>query len=135
MYSLVRGNSNLFNDDIFDAFFGLSNNYEKRKGSNFANVINTDEGYEIELIVPGFSTSDFNIEIDNNLLIISGEYEGSNKNYSSMEYSVNSFERRFTLPKGVNIDGINADYNAGILKIGVPYSRERQNTKRIIEIG
>jgi HSP20 family protein len=131
MTSLIRFRNNI-EDDLFRAFFeGRGNLKERNRG--FANVINTDRGYTIEMIVPGFSKSDINITTENGVLTVSGDIDNENKNYTSFEYDFSSFNRSFTIPEGVNVDNINADYDAGILSINIPVHNEN-NIRKIIEI-
>ena len=47
------------------------------------NVIEDDNGYKIELAVPGFEKNDFNIEIDDDVLSISLEKETNAKKRTS----------------------------------------------------
>lgn len=124
----------LFDDDFFGPLLETSYRPRRSANRNYANVIKNDRGYTIEMIAPGFSTSDFVISTEDGTLVVSGETENSEKNYSTLEYSVSSFERKFNLPDGVNVDNITADYNAGILNINIPVSSEN-NVKKFIEIG
>lgn len=139
MTSIIRQNTSPFSLFFEEGAFGpmLEKSYRstRRGNRNYANIINTDRGYTIEMIAPGLSISDFNIFAENGILTISGEITHSaEKNYTTLEYNISEFERKFNLPESVNIDNINADYNAGILYIHIPISNENK-TKKIIEIG
>ena len=59
--------------------------------------------------------------------------EASRSKYIQQEFAqYTSFERSWTLPKDVNVDSIDASYDAGILQISVPLLQERKpETKRI----
>ena len=88
----------------------------------------------------GFKKGDFNIELDNDVLIISSEVKKENEskeeNYSRREFSVSSFKRAFTLPETVDKEEINAVYEGGILKLTLPKREEAlPKPKRLIEIG
>jgi len=138
MTSITRRNSSPFSLFFEDDFFGplLETSYRPKRSvnRNYANIVKTDRGFTIEMIAPGFSTSDFNISAENGTLTINGESDNVEKNYSTLEYNISTFERKFNLPEGVNIDNINADYDAGILYINIPVVNEN-NIKKIIEIG
>jgi HSP20 family protein len=58
------------------------------------------------------------------MLTVSPEKEENKKvedeMYSRNEYSFQSFSRSFTIPEDVKMDGIDAHYEDGILKINMP---------------
>lgn len=139
MTQITRHNSSpfslFFEDDFFGTLFETPHRprrFINRK--NYANIVNADRGFTIEMIAPGFSTSDFNISVENGALTISGEADIIDKDYSALEYNIATFERKFKLPEGANIDNISADYDAGILYINIPTVNEN-SIKKIIEIG
>ena len=89
---------------------------------------------DFHLYVPGFSRNDFAIDVKNNVLTVKGQLsESPHSKYIQQEFSqYTSFERSWTLPKDVNVDSIDASYEAGILQISVPLLQERKpETKRI----
>ena len=132
--ALIRHNDpfNLF-DTLFDETFSrmlpihqaLSGHRTPRPD---ANIKNTAEGYNIELAVPGLSRSDINIESEGDQLYIFAESSDANTNvnasFSTQEFSYSSFNRTFSLPKGVDIDLIEARYDAGILTVRIPKMSE-----------
>ena len=99
-----------------------------------ANVRKFDEGYTIDIAVPGQSRDDFNISVENNNLIIASAFEDGTDiemgNFTAKEYSYSSFQRSWTLPESVNAAGITARYEAGILSIDVPV--DEKSDKRVV---
>lgn len=93
-----------------------------------ANVAKNDEGYTIELAVPGMSREDFNISVENNTITVSSAADNIQNDvedtYTSKEFTFSSFTRSWTLPKGANTSSIGARYNAGILAVHVPVNSE-----------
>lgn len=85
------------------------------------NVSETDSSYQIELAAPGYKKEDFTIDLENNILTISAEAQGEqkeeNKNYTRKEFSYSSFSRAFTLPENVKGENIQASYENGVLKV------------------
>jgi HSP20 family protein len=83
---------------------------------------------------------DFNITLDGNLLTISSHKEhrsqNTEDNYNRREFSYQSFQRSFELPKDVvNEEGITAGYENGVLHLTVPKREEaKQKAPRMIEI-
>ena len=101
-----------------------------------ANVINTENGYAIELAAPGFSRGDFNIDVNDNVLTVSVTCEDGPeyvKNLRSREFSYESFSRSWSLSKGVMIDGIEAHYEAGILSVSIP-AETKKSMNRTIDV-
>jgi len=89
--------------------------------------------------LPGLSENDVSIEIENDVLTISGEKteertEGEEeRNYHVWERSYGSFRRSFTLPRAVNTADASAEFENGVLEIRLPKSAEAKG--RRIEIG
>lgn len=141
MALIKRLNSDLPN--YLEGFFGkdsLDNYWFPRTGLNIpaVNVIENNEGFEIEVAAPGFEKSDFKINLSNNVLTIASHKEEkseSEKNYTKKEFSYASFERVFTLPNSVEGERIEASYLNGVLRIAIP-KREEAKVKppKAIEI-
>jgi HSP20 family protein len=89
-----------------------------------ANIKEDETAYHIELAAPGLKKEDFAINLTNNQLTISAKQEEVKEekaeNFTRKEFSYNSFERSFRLPKNVNNEQIQAAYTDGILKIDLP---------------
>ena len=82
---------------------------------------------------------DFRINLENNVLNISAEFEDQKreegKNYTRKEFYYGSFSRAFTLPKTIDLESITADYEEGILKITLPKRQDdRVEMKKEIKI-
>ena len=73
---------------------------------------------------------DFKVEIDGNLLTIVSEKNHENEvkegeRYSRREFSYQSFQRSFQLPKEVvDADKIEAKYENGVLRLLIPKKEE-----------
>jgi HSP20 family protein len=129
--------------NYFDGFFGKdsSDNFLFPKtGLNVpaVNIVESNEGFEIEIAAPGFDKADFKVNLQNNLLTISSSkstQEENGKKYTKKEFSYAAFERVFTLPESVDGERIEATYTNGILKVGVPKKDEAKvKTPKTIEI-
>ena len=152
MSSVIRRNRNLlpslsrFWDD--DDFFTRGLNWAV---SNFSdtdttvpavNIRETDNSYEVEMAAPGMKKEDFKVELDNNILTISSEKTdereegGEKEKYSRREFSYQSFQRSFSLPKEVvDEDKIEAHYREGVLHLTIPKREQaKQKPPRKIQI-
>jgi HSP20 family protein len=82
------------------------------------------------MAAPGMSKKDFKIELDNEILKISSEKKVENElneseRYTCREFSYQSFERTFHLPKSVvDLTKIKAKYDDGMLRITIPKREE-----------
>lgn len=111
---------------LLERFFNDSL-YDNTQVQNFipeVDVLESEKTYELHLAVPGFSKDNFNLEVDDNLLTVSGERKfeekQSDKTFKSVQTSYGSFSRTFTLPDNVDATKIEAHYNNGILEVVVP---------------
>ncbi len=106
------------------------------------NIEDLETEFRIDFAVPGMKRDDFTIEIENNQLTISTKSNSEteerieNGNFTRREFNFSAFKRVFTLPKSINIDEINANYENGLLKVSLPKKEEAlPKPKRLIEIG
>lgn len=102
---------------------GLSTVYQQTKRISFPpiNIIETDTNYIIEVIAAGFNKSELFLNVEQSVLILSGKItEKPNLKMLKKEYEIKSFERKFNLPKTVEITNISAEHKNGILSITIP---------------
>ena len=104
-----------------------------------ANIIENNDSFLLEIAAPGMKKDDFRINLENSILTISVEIQDEKneeiKNYTRKEFHYGSFSRSFTLPKTINQDSIEADYQDGILKVTMPKREEAKlETKKEIKI-
>ena len=128
-----------FNRDLFD--WRQSNFSNSGTTIPAVNIKETKEDFVVEMAAPGLKKEDFKIELENNLLTISSERtseqdRNEDNRYSKREYSYESFQRSFTLPKEVvDSDKIQARYENGLLHLVIPKKEEaKQKPPRMIQI-
>ena len=94
-----------------------------------------ENAYILEIDLPGVKKEDINIELKDNILIVSGERkfkkEESDKGYKRVESFFGRFERRFVLPADADVEHIEATVEDGVLKIVIPKLKEQENVKKI----
>ena len=105
---------------LFDEFETIPSPKFENRFLPASDVIENEDSYEVHLSLAGFEKTDFTIKVEENILTISGEKKKSEKKYNFKETIHGKFIRRFTLPKGISIEKINANYLNGILEINIP---------------
>jgi HSP20 family protein len=120
-----------FNDDWFD-FLPRTNSIDNY--TPLGDVIENDESFTLDLMLPGFEKKDINMKVDENVLSIEAERQKSEKDkYNRVESYFGKWKRSFTLPDHVDVDNINASYENGVLKVTIPKTEEKVSSK-LIEI-
>jgi HSP20 family protein len=101
-------------------------------------VENGDE-FVLRADLPGLSESDVNIELEDNVLTISGqrraEHEERKEGYFRVERASGSFSRSLTLPEGVDPEAVKAHFDKGVLEIRIPKPEQRKPRKVAINVG
>lgn len=127
-----------WNRDFFD---GDNRNFSSTATTlPSVNVKETDDDFKVEVAAPGMEKKDFKITLDGNLLTISSEKEANEEekdgNYTRREFSYQSFQRSFELPKDVvDEEKINARYENGVLHLTIPKTdNAKKKMPRMIEI-
>lgn len=91
----------------------------------------------VETPLAGVSPDDVSVEIEDNVLTVSGksqhQSEVDEKNYYRKEIRSGSFYRAVALPKAVKGGQANATFDKGVLKITIPKAEEAQPTKIAIK--
>ena len=94
------------------------------------NVAETADSILVTTELPGVSPDDVEIQVEENVLTIRGEKheeraeEDTERHMHISERITGSFSRSFTLPRRVDVEGINADFGEGVLKVSVPKAPE-----------
>jgi len=136
--SIIRYNSAL-NDfapttfsNLIDRFFNESLSRSGGSAYSFVprvDVVENEKAYEIHVSVPGVTKEDIKIDVNDNLLTISGERkftkEKNENNFRSIETQYGTFNRSFSLPENVDASKIDAKYVNGILEITVPKDEKK----------
>lgn len=93
-------------------------------------VHETEEEYLVKIDLPGVRADDVNVEINDNVLSISGSRVADESGQAQLvERPYGSFVRTLTLPQGVDSDSIGAGYQDGVLELRIPKPAERKPKK------
>ena len=93
----------------------------------------SDNALEVRVDIPGMEAKDIEIQVNANVLTVSGERkeerEEKGKTYHRVERRVGAFSRSVTLPCPVKEDAVDAQYKNGILTIKLPKTEEAKARK------
>jgi HSP20 family molecular chaperone IbpA len=101
------------------------------------NIIEKDDGYELQIDLPGVKKDDIKIEMDKGILSISVSINDSkdeeNKKYIRKERFTGEIKRSFNISENVDEEDIYASFDNGVLYLNLPKKEEKEN-KKVIEI-
>ena len=86
-------------------------------------VKETDEGYEVDVDLPGFNKDEIKLDLNNGYLTISTEKSLNKENKGKMlrqERYVGTMQRSFYVGESITEDDIKARYENGVLHLQVP---------------
>jgi HSP20 family protein len=126
--------------ELFEDIFRNNRFFEQIETIPPANIHESSAGWRIEISAPGHEKNDFKVNLEKNLLMISMEKEKkqepeSDKGFSRKEFDYTSWNRRFILPEGTDMEKITAEYQQGILTLVIPKKEEaKEKSVRQIDI-
>lgn len=141
--TIVRRSNNRLFPSVLDNW--LNNDWPAMSGINdgatsvpAVNIKENDTNFSLELAVPGFDKKDLKVDVEENVLTLSAETKTNNKekteeNYTRREFNYSSFKRSFTLPETVDFEGIDAEFNNGVLHVTLP-KRVEDTSKTLKQI-
>jgi len=127
---------------LFNTFFDTpptGGNGGPRRFIPSMDLAETDTHYVLKADLPGVAEEDVSIELDDNVLTVSGErkaeHEEKKEGYHRVERSFGAFRRSLTLPDGVDADAIAATFDKGVLEIRIPKPEARKPRRVEIKVG
>jgi HSP20 family protein len=102
-------------------------------------LVETADHYVLRADLPGLADEDVTIQLEDNVLTISGErkaeHEEQHEGYYRLERAFGSFSRSLTLPDGVDPDSVQADFDRGVLAIRIPKPEQKKPKTVQITLG
>jgi HSP20 family protein len=100
-------------------------------------LVETGDHYILTADLPGLSDDDVTVQLESNVLTISGErtIEHEQEGYSRLERSFGTFSRSLTLPDGVDPEGVEAHFDRGVLEIRIPKPEQKKPKTVQITLG
>ena len=124
MFGLTRWNSfdDVFNfqrevDRLFNQFWSdLPTRTAPSSGSSPSFQVNsTDDGWRIDIPLPGIDPKDVHLEVAGNNLSIRAEAPSDDKDKNSLRY-----EQTFTVPQFLDLEKLTASHRHGMLRLTLP---------------
>ena len=114
-------------DDLYDRFASLWRSVLPAGADRWAppaDVEESDDGWTVELELPGVARNDVDVELDERQLTISGEVQEKVRAgiLRRRERRVGRFHYTVTLPGDVDADSVDARLRDGVLTVHVPKS-------------
>ena len=101
------------------------------------NVYEDEQGFHIEVALPGVDRQDMNILFEDGVLTVKGERKEASsdqaRRYFAQEIAWGGFSRSFRLPSYIDPDRVSASLKEGVLRLDLP-KRDEAKPRRI-EIG
>ena len=123
--------------DIFDDFF-TSNASRKNTSAMKTDIIQLEDGYELQIDVPGFGKEDIRISLDKGYLNIEAKKEEVNeekdKHYLRRERFLGTCARSFYVGEDIQEEDIKAKYDKGILNLFIPKEGTNKKVTKYIDI-
>ena len=139
--SLIRRDVRDAFSDLFNRFFDddfFSTDLARSDWNPRVDVFEKDNNIIVKADVPGMEEKNLNVELEDNVLTISGvkeeEHKTKEKNYHRVERSSGSFMRSITLPDGILPNKVDADYKQGVLTVTIPKGKEVQPKKISVKV-
>ena len=112
---------------------------ERQSWTPSIDVIETEDSIRLKADLAGMDPTDMNIEVQDNVLTVSGERrfeeEVKEDKYYRIERRYGSFSRSIALPQTVDENGIEAQYENGLLEVTMPKAEMAKPRKISVAIG
>jgi|TARA_Y100001963_G_scaffold155429_1_gene246537 HSP20 family protein len=132
----IRSFDTIF-DDMFKTHFGELGVSAGKGAYPKVNVISHTDRVDIIAELAGFTKTDIDLEIDEDLLTISGkspQKDDNQQTYYLRELKRSSFRRSFKINDNVAMDNVSAKFDNGLLTISLPRVKEEVKEAKKVTI-
>jgi HSP20 family protein len=139
-FAALNGLHNRMNE-LFEETFGRSPPYQTSAHTAWlppVDILESRDGFLLRVELAGMKREDFNLEVKDGTLTLSGERKfeeaADGVQYHRVERASGKFGRSFSLPQLVKSEDIKATYRDGILEIHVPKAEEAKPKQIAINV-
>ena len=136
--SLQNDMNRLFNT-FFDAPAPGNGGGALRRWIPAMDLVESPQHIVLKADLPGLTDEDVKIEVEDNVLTVSGErkaeHEDKREGFVRVERAFGAFRRSLTLPEGVDAERVTASFDNGVLEIRIPKPEERKPRRVAIRVG
>ena len=134
----IQSEMNRLFNTFFDTPTSLSSGPALRRWIPAMDLVEGEGEYVLKADLPGLSDDDVKIEVEDNVLTISGERKAEREErkdgYYRIERSSGTFRRSLNLPEGVDPEAVKASFDRGVLEVHVPKPEQRKPRKVQISV-
>jgi HSP20 family protein len=124
---------------FFDSPTGAGNATGVGRWIPAMDLVEEGDHYVLRADLPGLREDEVNVELEDNVLTISGErkseHEQRKQGLYRLERASGSFSRSLTLPEGIDPDSVQARFENGVLEVRVPKPEQRKPRRVAISVG
>lgn len=125
---------------LFGSFFDVeASRTPARRWLPATDLVETDGHYVLTSDIPGVKPEDVKVELEDDVLTISGSRETSRRSEEGgvrrLERASGEFSRSLTLPSGIDPEGIEASFEHGVLEVRVPKPVQAQPKRVAVRLG
>lgn len=102
-------------------------------------VLETDKTIEVKADMPGVSEKDIDVSLDQNILTLKGFRkeeleEKDGQKYHRIERHYGEYIRQLSVPEGIDVNAISAEFKDGVLKVILPKSVKDSEKRKVIAV-
>jgi HSP20 family protein len=124
--------------DVVGRTRAIKEELEEGAWSPLVDIYETPEKLVIKVELPGLSSEDVNVRVENNVLTLRGERKRdaavNQEAYHLIERSYGHFKRSFVLPDNVDREQVQGKFKDGVLFIAIPKVETKRPKKIAIEM-
>jgi HSP20 family protein len=129
---------------LFNTFFdtptsGANGGGAPRRWIPAMDLVEAGDEFVLRADLPGLGEDDVRIEVQDDVLTVSGERRGEHEEkkegFYRVERATGAFSRSLTLPEGVDAEQVRATFDRGVLEVRVPKPEQRKPRRVEISVG
>ena len=128
-------------DRLFDEYSGGHAGEYRKEATEWKlpiDLVETEAGYELQASLPGVNSDDIDITLNEKVLVIRAEVKKEEQreedSWHIRERRWGSFSRSVRLPKEVDIQRIEANFENGVLLLSLPQSEETKPKRIAVKV-